>query len=158
MLFCYACNSEEDCTKTIVVRPEFSIQSQFGNIFYPEITQEVPCDLPEPEVAESLQQLPKLTNFLYTITEFNFIPDTGNNTGYIQFKIELENLSNQVAKGFPYLTINTGGGFTSSSAFNGCAEIAANSSCTITFEEEYSLDLGIINTYDIINVEYLLIE
>ena len=157
----FACSSsseDDDCLKTIVVRPEYNFQSQFGTVYYPEIAQDVPCNFPEPEVAQSIGELPKLSEFSYTILEYNFIPDTGNNTGIIEFKIELNNLSNAKVKGFPYLTIAIGGGAATSSSFDGCTEIEANSNCTITYSNEYSLDLGIVNTFEIVDVEYLLID
>jgi len=157
----YSCSSsseDEDCIKTIIVRPEYNFQSQFGTIYYPELTQDVPCNFPEPDVTEVIGELPKLSEFSYTILEYNFIPDTGNNTSIINFKIKLNNLSSSKVNGFPYITLDIGGGSTSSSSFDGCSEIDANSSCIITYNNEYSLDLGIVNTFNILNVEYLLIE
>ncbi|WP_445747343.1 hypothetical protein [Polaribacter sp.] len=161
LMLIISCNSAgDDCTKTIIIQPELTISTQTGTSYIPQVTQIVPCSFSEPEIAKSLEGLPKLSEFSYEILEFNFIPDTGNNTGKIQFKIKLNNLSSYKVKGFPYVTNDIGGGFTASKAFDSCKEIQAKSSCTFEFNQEYALDsnLGVINNYNIVNVEYLLIQ
>tara|TARA_R110002049_G_C8911997_1_gene542549 strand:- start:54 stop:578 length:525 start_codon:yes stop_codon:yes gene_type:complete len=152
--------SEDDCTKTIIVQYEFNLQSQYGIINYPEITQEVPCDFPEPDAAETITELPRLEEFSYEILELNVIPDTGNNTSKISYKIQLNNLSNNKVNGLPYLTTRVNNdSFTVSYVFNNsCSEIEANSSCIISFEGEESLDIAQITSFLIEEVEYLIIK
>jgi hypothetical protein len=163
-LFCLilSCKSEseDDCTKTIIVQYEFNLQSQYGIINYPEITQEVPCDFPEIDAPEAVTELPRLEEFSYEVLELNVIPDTGNNTSKISYKIQINNLSNDLVKGLPYLTTKLNNdSFTTSYTFkDGCSELEANSSCIITYEAEESLELIKIVSYSILNVEYLILQ
>ncbi|MEN8834768.1 MAG: hypothetical protein ABF265_01985, partial [Polaribacter sp.] len=77
----FSCSSsEEDCEKTIIVQYGFTISSPSGTTIIPEISQVVDCDFPEPDVAETIEELPKLEAFSYEVTELNVVPDTGNNT------------------------------------------------------------------------------
>lgn len=160
LTFIISCESEKDCLKTIVTQYEFSIQTQYGNIYYPEVTQEVPCDFPEPETKEISVNNIKLNDFSYEVLELVVIPDTGNNTSKISYKIKLNNLSNKKVKGYPYLTTNTNNDpLTVSYAYtDGCSEIEANSSCTISYESEESLQIAQINSFSILKVEYLIID
>lgn len=153
-------NNEDDCVKEIIVQPELTITSPTGSTLIPEVKQEVPCDFPEPNVAETITQLHRLEEFSYEILEINVIPDTGNNTSQISYKIKLNNLSNNKAIGLPYLTTKVNNdSFTASYAFTeGCKEIKANSSCTISFEGEESLDIAKITSFSIEKVEYLIIQ
>lgn len=162
LIFLLSCtsSSEDDCVKEIIIQPELTVTGPTGSTFIPEVRQEVPCDFPEPEEVKVITELPKLENFTYEVLEINIIPDTGNNTSKLSYSIKLNNLSNKKVKGIPYLTTRINNdSITVSYAFNqGCSEVEANSSCTINFENESSLDLGKLTTFSIENVEYLILQ
>jgi hypothetical protein len=126
-----------------------------------DITQEIPCDAPEPEEEGSMQiNPPALENFSFEVLHFNYTENTENNTSRFQFEIILNNPNDYVAVGVPILTINTDGLVTKGSYSNNasipCYEINANSSCTLTFDQESSLNLGKINSMELVTVEYFL--
>ena len=161
-IFLSACGSsntaEESCTKTITVQYGFTIQTAFGTTIIPEITQEVDCDFPEPTVAQSVEQLPRLQQFSYEILSINVTPDTGNNTSRVEYSVRLNNLSNETVKGIPYRTTRINNqSFTSAGPNNsGCTELQANSSCILNYSAEESLNIGMITAFNIVNVEYLI--
>ena len=72
----------------------------------------------------------------------------------------LINSNNFKVKGFPYFTIKTDDlEFStnySSLATSSCLELNANSNCVFNLDIEESLDLGILNNPQLINVEYIL--
>ena len=147
-----------DCMKTITIPQYYFINNQSYSY---ETTQEVPCDFPEPTEPE-LIQAPELEGFTYEVLKFEFTPDTGNNTSRLQFEIKLNNPNAYAVSGVPLLTMNADGLVTTASFSNyasvPCLEIAANSSCILTFDQESSLDLAVINSIQLLNVEYFLIN
>ena len=149
-------SDDEDCTKTITI-PQFYLVNNQSYSY--NITQEVSCDFPESSVPELIKP-PKLENFTYEVLNFTFTPDTGNNTSRLQFEIKLNNSNDYSTRGVPILTTNADGLESSGSFSNGasisCFEIDANSHCILTYDQESSLDLGIINSIQLINVQYLL--
>lgn len=155
-LLILACPSEDECTKTITIPQTYFV----GNQSYTNnITQEVPCDFPEPTEPEIIEA-PVLENFTYQILSFNFIQDTGNNTTVLQYEIQLNNHNDYDVTGFPKLTIYDGvfeiSGNFSNNASEPCFEISANSNCVLTYDQESSLDLGLPSPiFEIINVEYI---
>ncbi|KGL63570.1 hypothetical protein [Polaribacter sp. Hel1_85] len=153
-----SCKSEleEDCIKTIIVQHEFIISSSTGTTTIPEITQVVDCSFPEPDAPKSIEELQKLTDFSYDVIEFNFTPDTGNNTNKLEYKIQLNNLSNKAVKGIPYITINIDGLVSTEVNFGACRELEANSNCIISLSKEASLDLGIIENISFVKVEFFI--
>jgi len=159
-----SCSSDNDdtqaCTKEIIVQNEFVIQSPSGTTVIPEIKQTVSCDVPDPEVATVITDLPSLTEFSYEVLDVTVISDTGNNTSKISYSIKLNNLSNVEVKGIPYVTTRINNDpFTSKSAnTSSCLTLGANSSCTITFEAEEPLSTGMISTYSVEDVSYLLYQ
>jgi hypothetical protein len=150
-------SSDDDCTKTIVI-PSRSVISPTGASYYPEYEMEVPCDY-EPGAIE--EQIP-LQNFSFEVINFTFTPDTGNNTNKLKFDIKLNNLNNFEIKGFPYITINSDGNVSSSGFINGassvCNVIDANSSCIFSYEKESSLELGLIQSIQLVDVKYYLAD
>lgn len=153
----FACPSDDECTKTITIPQIYFV----GNQSYThEITQEVPCDYPEPSEPE-LIEAPILENFSYQILSFNYQPDTGNNTTLVQYEIQLNNHNSYDVFGLPILTVYDGhiefSGNLSADADEPCNEISANSSCVLSFNKEYPIDPTIppSSTYQIINVEYV---
>ena len=157
----FACGSnasEEACTKTITVQNEFTIQTPTGTTIIPEITQEVSCDFPEPNAAQTIEQLPRLQEFSYEIITINVTPDTGNNTSRIEYSVRLQNLSNALVKGIPYITtrINNQSFTVSGPNTNGCLELGPNSSCILNYSAEESLNVIMITDFVIENVEYLI--
>ncbi|MEN8834878.1 MAG: hypothetical protein ABF265_02540, partial [Polaribacter sp.] len=111
-------------------------------------------------VAETIEELPKLEAFSYEVTELNVVPDTGNNTSSVSYKITISNLSDANVKGIPYVTTRINNdSFTSSSAnTSNCLELLANSSCEITYDVESSLNLGSLTSFEIIDVNYLITQ
>ncbi len=150
--------AEESCTKTIIVQYGFTIRTPFGTTIVPEITQEVDCDFPEPTVAQSVEQLPRLQQFSYEIILINVTPDTGNNTSRVEYSVRLNNLSDEDVKGIPYITtrINNQSFTTAGPNNSGCTELQANSSCVLNYSAEESLNIGLITEFNIENVEYLI--
>ena len=154
-----ACGSDdEDCMKTITIPQTYFV----GNQSYTnEITQEVPCDFPDAAELQVIEP-PILENFSYEVSDFEFIPDTGNNTRRIMFEILLNNPNNFDAIGIPLITIRADD-IESSTTFsnlisNPCPQIDANSNCTLILDIEESLDFGIVESFEIINVRYILTE
>jgi len=153
-------NDEEECTKVITIQPQQVVTDASGTEVIPEITQEVPCNFDEgiPEIGTNV--IP-LENFTYEVIYFTFIPDTGNNTRRIEFEIQLNNSNDFIAEGKPITTLEingeiSAGPFFINNAIEPCFSIDANSSCIFTFEIEESLDLGIINSMSLIDVDYWL--
>ena len=156
-----SCPSDDDeCTKIITIFQTYFV----GNQSYTnEIEQEVPCDFPEPQDAEIIEP-PLLENFTYQILSFNYLPDTGNNTTLLQFEIQLNNHSDADVSGIPWITVMTPGLEFSTAdyandAINACLEIGANTNCIFSFDQEYPLEpIGAPETFEIINVEYIIIN
>lgn len=149
-------SNEDDCIKTITIPQFYLVNNQ---LYRYDVTQEVPCDFPEPSDPELIEP-PELESFTYEVLKFEFTPDTGNNTSRLQFEIKLNNPNEFSVKGVPIITINSDGLVSSGSFSNEasipCYGIDANSYCTITYDRESSLDLGLINSIELINVKYLL--
>jgi len=148
-------DSNDDCTKTITIPQVYFVNNQSYSY---DTTQEVPCDFPEPQDAEVIEP-PALEDFSYTVLNFMFTPDTGNNTNRLQFEIQLNNPNNFAATGLPILTLNTDG-LESRGNLPGasipCLQINANGNCILTYDQQSSLDIGLVNSIDLINVEYFL--
>ena len=151
----FSCSSAENCTKTITI-PSRTIITPTGSSYYPELQSVVPCDY----VITPVQEQTPLQNFTYEVLNFNFTPDTGNNTNRLKFDIKLNNPNNFVIKGFAYITTNVDGVESSSGFLNGaissCSEINPNSSCIFSFDKQSSLNLGIIQSIQLVNVKYYL--
>ncbi|SDS61389.1 hypothetical protein SAMN04515667_2571 [Formosa sp. Hel1_31_208] len=149
-------DSTEDCTKTITIPQIYFVNNQSYNY---DISQEVPCDFPEPEDAVVVEP-PTLDNFNYQVLSFVFTPDTGNNTSRLQFEIQLNNPNDFVANGVPILTISSDelefSGSYSNNAAVPCYQIDANSNCILTFDMEESLDLGAPSSVELLDVVYYL--
>lgn len=149
------CSSDDNdnCIKTITI-PSRTIITPSGLTYIPEYQQEVPCDY----VVTPIQEQMPLENFNYEVINFTFIPDTGNNTNKLKFDIKLNNLNNFKIKGFAYITVNVDGTVSSSGFINGatstCNEIEANSSCIFSYESESSLNLGLIQSIQLVDVKY----
>ena len=149
-------SDDEDCIKTITIPQVYIVNNQTYSY---DITEEVPCDFPEPTTPEFIEP-PELENFTYEVLNFRFTPDTGNNTSRLQFEIKLNNPNDYNARGIPILTTNSDGleirrSFSNDASIP-CLEIEANADCILTYDQESSLDLGIINSIELINVQYLL--
>ncbi|RAR50226.1 hypothetical protein [Flavobacterium lacus] len=151
----FGCSSTDDCTKTIVI-PSRTIVTPSGSSFIPETSEIVPCDYEIPPIQE---QLP-VENFSYEVVNFEFIQNTGNNTNRLKFEIKLNNLNNFVINGFAYITLDVDGTVSSSGFLNGassiCGQINPNSSCIFSYDKESSLELGLIQSIQLVNVKYYL--
>ena len=159
IVFCtlFSCSSADNCTKTIII-PSRTIITPTGSSYIPESQSVVPCDY----VVTPVQEQVPLQNFSYEVLNFTFTPDTGNNTNRLKFDIKLNNPNNFVIKGFPYFTVNVDGVVSSSGYTNGatstCTEINPNSSCIFSFDKQQSLNLGLIQSIQLVNVKYYLTE
>ncbi|WP_194767185.1 hypothetical protein [Tamlana sp. I1] len=164
LLIILGCSSsdDKDCTKTIIVQPEYEIIGPQGTTLIPEIKQEIPCDSPEPDPVKPIIEGNVLTNFSYDVLSFEYTPDTGNNTSRIQFEIKLNNPNNFIVRGTPILTINSDNIQFSTSysadATEACHEIQANSSCVLVYNKETPIDpnLGTPNKFELVSVKYVL--
>ncbi|TXE11917.1 hypothetical protein FUA26_07585 [Seonamhaeicola algicola] len=153
LVSCSSNSNEEECVKTITVQNVYFVNNQ--SHYYDSVI-EVPCNFPEPGEIQEIEPL-LLENFTYNVLLFKYTKDTGNNTSKLEFQIQLNNLNDFVVKGVPYLTIKSDGlEFSTNYGISSCNEIAANSSCIISFETEDSHDLGIVNSIELLNVEYYL--
>jgi len=150
-----SCSTAENCTKTIVI-PSRTIITPSGSSYIPETQSVVPCDY----VVTPIQEQTPLQNFTYEVLNYNFTPDTGNNTNRLKFDIKLNNPNNFVIKGFAFITVNTDGLESSSGFTNGaistCNEINPNSSCVFSFDKQASLNLGVLQSIQLVNVKYYL--
>jgi hypothetical protein len=144
--------ASSDCTKTITI-PERTTQTQYGSSYIPAYDLEVPCDY----VITPVTEQPKLKEFSYEVLQFEFTPDTGRNTARLQYSIKLNNLSTQTVKGFPVLTTDADGVvILGSYRTDSCAQLAANSSCIVSYDKEFALDLnvGFVKAVKLLKVEY----
>ena len=97
-----------------------------------------------------------LKDITYEVILFEFTPDTGNNTSRLKYQIKFNNLNDISINGFHKIILNIDGLVSSNiaSSSSPCYEISANSSCTISFDEEESFDIGMINSIELVSVEY----
>jgi hypothetical protein len=106
------------------------------------------------------QNFTTLKNITYNVLFFEFTPDTGNNTSRLRYEIQFNNPNNININGFHKITIRTeanGVEIVSSKIGNDsspCYEISANSNCSISFDEEESFDIGMVNSIELVSVEY----
>lgn len=153
---CSSNDRDEDCMKTITIPQFYYVNNQSYSY---NITQEVSCDTPEPTEPKQIAP-PQLENFSYEVLKFEFTPDTGNNTSRLQFEIKLTNPNSYAVSGLPVLTVEVDGLQTKSSFSNKastpCYEIAANSSCILTYDQQESRDVVIIDSYELLDVQYYL--
>ncbi|MBO3097180.1 hypothetical protein [Gelidibacter pelagius] len=155
-MFISSCSSkDDDCTKTLEM-PHYALENHRLNLYY--VAEEVPCDFVAHEDKGPLE----LKNFTYKVLYFTFTTDTSNNTSRLKFEIKLNNPNNYAVEGLAILTIRpVGDGFEytgnySSLASVPCHNIAANSSCTLTFDQEYPFnpDLGAPQSLELVSVKY----
>ncbi|WP_147415932.1 hypothetical protein [Ulvibacterium marinum] len=155
-LFWNCSSDEEDCTKTITLLQTYVLGNQTYS--YNRI-QEVPCDFPESEDPIQIDP-PILENFSFEVLNFSYTENSETNTSRFQFEIELNNPNDYDVVGVPILTVNVNGLETknnySNTASIPCNTIDANSNCILTFDQESSLDLGRINSIELVTVEYFL--
>lgn len=149
-------DSDEDCMKTITIPQFYRVNNQSYSY---NITQEVSCDTPEPTESKEIPP-PELEGLSYEVLNWVFTPDTGNNTWRLQFEIKINNPNNYAVSGIPVLTVNIDGLQTTSSFSNNasipCYEIAANSSCVLTYDQQESLGVVEVETFELLNVQYYL--
>jgi len=155
-----ALSCEDDCTK-MITHPGYTISLPGGGSqYYPPQQQEIPCDDPGPVGEELKLNTTFLQNMSVEVIEFNFTPDTGNNTSRLQFEIKIHNQTNSRVKGAPILVLLIDGEIStvnlSSDASSPCNEIAANSSCIFTYDQETSLDIAVIESIYLSDVKYAL--
>ncbi len=160
-LIFFSCSSkDDDCTKTISIPQIYSVDNQTFSYSY--INQEVPCDVLDNQDSVVIEP-PKLDNFTYEVLNFNYTPDTGNNTSRLQFEIKLNNNNNTSVNGFPYFTLLSDGIEFSTNygsfLIPPCNSLDANSSCTVLLElEENHGTIGFANSIQLLDVKYYLTD
>lgn len=97
-----------------------------------------------------------LENVTHNVLFWEFTHDTGNNTSRLHYEIEFHNPNNITINGFYKITQNADGLVTSllSTNLSPCYQIEANSSCIFSFDEEDSHDIAMINSIELVSVEY----
>lgn len=98
----------------------------------------------------------ELENVTHEVILFEFTPDTGNNTSRLRYEIKFSNPNDTAINGFFKITTNTDGIISSNIATDSspCYLIEANSDCTVSFDEEQSFDIGMVNSIELVSVEY----
>jgi hypothetical protein len=101
---------------------------------------------------------PVLLEITSDVINFEFTPDTGNNTSRLTYEIKFTNPNNLPVQGFPRVTLNIDGLVSTRIVSSGspCTEIAENFFCTLTFDEEESLNTAMINSIELVSVEYVI--
>lgn len=149
-----SCSNNDNCTKEITI-PALTIQTPTGSSYRPPYQLVVPCDY----VITPIEEQATLKDFSYEVLQFTFTPDTGKNTARLEYKIKINNLSNQTVKGFPILTSDADGVVvTGGYRSNTCEQLEAKSSCIITYDKEFALNLnvGFTKSVKLVKVEYFL--
>ena len=98
----------------------------------------------------------QLEDVTHNVIFWEYLSDTGNNTSKLSYNIQFNNPNNVDITGFYRITQNIDGLIVTrlSSDNAPCYSIEANSSCSVLFEEESSLDLGAANSVDLVSIEY----
>lgn len=149
-----SCSNNDNCTKEITIAG-VTVHSPSGSSYNPPYKLVVPCDY----VITPIEEQAKLKDFSYEVLQFTFTPDTGKNTARLEYKIKINNLSNQAVKGFPLLTTDADGVVvTGGYRTNTCEELEPKSSCIITYDKEFALNLnvGFTKSVKLVKVEYFL--
>lgn len=154
-----SCSSTDDgpCTKMMPIEHYKIVNNQFEAY---NVSEEVACDFVAPETTGPLP----LKNFTYEVIYFTFIRDTGQKTSRLMFEIKLNNPNGYSVEGLAFLTTKASGdsfeyyGNYSKLASISCNKIAANSSCILTFDQEYPLnpEVGTPTSISLVNVTYLI--
>ena len=111
-------------------------------------------DNDEPEIINGLESVSS------ELVTFEYIPDTGNNSSRLRYKIRFTNPNFQIIEGIYRITLNIDGteSTTVSNSQSPCAVINGYSSCSISFNEESSHDNGIPNAIEFVSAEYTIVE
>lgn len=149
-VFTFGCNPTE-CSKNVSI-PEHFTQTSTGVTYHAAEEKKVPCDYEE---ETNYQESFELKNFSYEVINFNFTPDTGNHTSRLQYEIKLKNNNNFAVKGHPAVSLNVDG-TVSTSYLSSCQTIDANSYCTISYDQQQSLEIGLIKSIKLESLKYIL--
>ncbi|WP_435138278.1 hypothetical protein [Formosa sp. A9] len=106
------------------------------------------------------QEETELQNVTHEVILFEFTPDTGNNSSRLRYEITFTNPNDIPVNGAHKVTLNIDGLISSNIATDSspCYLIEGNSDCTISFDEEESLDLATINSIELVSVEYIFVN
>lgn len=87
---------------------------------------------------------------------FEFTPDTGNNSSRLRYEIKFTNPNPVDITGYYSLKMRSEDLEWTSFSFNTspCYAIAAESDCTISFDEEDSFEVGRVDFIELLEVEY----
>ena len=101
-----------------------------------------------------------LSNVTSELVSFTFTSDTGNNSSRLQYEIRFTNPNDVAVTGFYRITTDTDGLVATRLSSDGspCYQIAANSSCVFSLDEEASHNLGMINSIQFVSAEYSIEE
>mgnify|MGYP001335552923 CR=1 FL=1 len=108
----------------------------------------------EPEVINGLESVSS------ELVTFEYIPDTGNNSSRLRYKIRFTNPNFQIIEGIYRITLNIDEteSTTVSNSQSPCAIINGYSSCSVSFNEESCHDNGIPNSIEFVSAEYTIVE
>ncbi|HEA19838.1 MAG TPA: hypothetical protein ENH87_02845 [Pricia antarctica] len=89
---------------------------------------------------------------------FRFTPDTGSNSSRLEYEIRFDNPNSIKVNGYHEVTLNVDGTVSTNLAtnFSPCYEIGANSSCTISYDEQESFETNITTSVELVSVDYVL--
>ncbi len=95
------------------------------------------------------------------ILDFEYIPDTGNNSSLLTFEIKFTNPNNVAVKGFYTVTLDANGTkfYVGSNTSSQCYQIEANSDCITNYENE-----GVVDSEEnadaikIVSIDYEFVE
>lgn len=100
-----------------------------------------------------------LENVSSEVVQFEYTPDTGNNTSRVFYEIRFSNPNDVDITGSYTITFEADGveSFRGSTSISPCTQIAANADCSISAEDEYSLELGPpAESVKIVSVNYII--
>jgi hypothetical protein len=95
------------------------------------------------------------------ILNFEYIPDTGNNSSLLTYEIKLTNPNNLAVEGFYTVTLDANGTkfYVGSSTSAQCYQIEANSECINSYESEGIVDSEEnANAIKIVAIDYEFVE
>ena len=100
---------------------------------------------------------PEMQPITHEVLLFEFTPDTGNSSSRLQYEIKFSNPNSVAVNGSYIITLNSDGAVNSNSSISDtapCRTIPANSDCIISLDEETSFDIGMIQSVELVSVEY----
>ena len=155
LLLNFACSQSNGCIERITI-PDNVIKKGTSYVFEPSSWIDLPCDY---DVSNLLNVSEVLQNFSYEVINYDFTPDTGNNSSKLQFEVKLKNNNNFDVEGLPIFVMRVDG-VESSVNYEGisgnCATISSNGFCTLKYTKETSFDTNITKSLELVSIKFLL--